>query len=366
MLKEVTSYSHEDNFMNNNEIAETVIGFDALYNSMLKCKKGVSWKNSVAYFYLHGIEETLKLERQLHDGTYKPKAPKKFTITHPKKREAVSIAFRDRVYQRSLNDNILYPVMTKSFIHQNMACQKGKGTDLARQWLDKYMKRAFFKYDYACSVLQCDIEGYYPNMRHHVAEVAFRKKLPKVAYEMTEKILRNQYVGEVGYNPGSQMIQIAGISVLDPLDHFIKEKLHIKMYIRYMDDFVLIHPDEKYLQYCKDEIDKYLNSMGYRLHPDKTKIFDLKKGIKMLGFIHRITPTGKIIRQIDPKNVKAERRKLVRMARLVREGKLTKEKVDRCYQSWKAHASKGNSFKLLQRTDKFYKELWRHDEDKQN
>jgi len=339
------------------ELTESIIGFDALYKSMCKCRHGVMWKNSVSYFYLHGIEETLKLRNQLHEGTYKAKPPKTFTITHPKKREAVSIAFRDRVYQRSLNDNVLYPIMTNSFVYQNFACQKGKGTDLAREWLDKYIKRAFFKYDYDCYVLQCDIQGYYPNMKHHVAETTFHEKLPKVAYEMTENILRNQYEGDVGYNPGSQMIQIAGISVLDKLDHYIKERLHIKMYIRYMDDFILIHQSRKYLGYCKWKINQYLNNIGYDLHPTKTKIFCIKDGVKMLGFTHKVMPTGKVIRIIDPKNVKAERKKLIRMRNLVKQGKLTKEKVDSCYDSWKAHASKGNSFKLLQRMDKFYKEM---------
>ena len=54
--------------------------------------------------------------------------------------------------------------------------------------------------------------------------------------------MRNQYPGEVGYNPGSQMIQIAGISVLDPLDHMAKDLMGIRNYIRYMDDAVAILP----------------------------------------------------------------------------------------------------------------------------
>lgn len=341
------------------EITESIIGFGALNRSMYLCKRNVLWKNSVAYFYLNGIEECLKLEKQLKTGTYKARKQKTFTITHPKKREAVSISFRDRVYQRSLNDNVLYPCMSKSFIYPNMACQTGKGTDLARKTLAKYMRRAFNKYDYGCYVLQCDIQGYYPNMSHHVAESAFRKKVPQVAYEMTEKILRNQYEGEKGYNPGSQMIQIAGISVLDGLDHYIKEQLHIKLYLRYMDDFILIHEDEKYLEFCKGKIEEYLNVLEFNLHPTKTKLYQINKGIKMLGFTHRLTPTGKVIRTVNSDNVRAERRKLRRMVNLCKKGEMPREKVDQCFDSWKAHASKGNSFKLIQRMDRFYNNLWR-------
>lgn len=98
---------------------EKIIGFDALYKSMLRCKKGVIWKDSVASYYLNGIERTINLEKQLKDGTYKPREPKIFIITCPKRREAASISIRDRIYQRSMNDNVVYPVMTKPFIKDN-------------------------------------------------------------------------------------------------------------------------------------------------------------------------------------------------------------------------------------------------------
>ena len=119
---------------------EDVIGYDALYESMCRCQKGVIWKDSVAHFVLNSPEEITKLERELKEGTYRPRKPKMFTITSPKPREISSIPFRDRVYQRSLNDNILYPTMTRSFIYDNRACQKGKGTDRARARLKEALK----------------------------------------------------------------------------------------------------------------------------------------------------------------------------------------------------------------------------------
>lgn len=101
---------------------ESVIGFDALYESMMRCKQGVIWKDSVAAYYHRAIERTEKLCADLHNETYKAAPPKHFTITSPKPREIASIAFRDRVYQRSLNDNVVYPVMTNGFIYDNAAC----------------------------------------------------------------------------------------------------------------------------------------------------------------------------------------------------------------------------------------------------
>lgn len=129
-----------------NEIIESVIGFEPLYESMMKCKKGVLWKNQPAHYYLNGIEETIKLSDQLRNGTYKPRKTRKVKITYPKPREAVANAFRDRVYQRSLNDNVLYPAMTRSFIDDNMACQKGRGPDVAMDRLDEFLHQMFRKY----------------------------------------------------------------------------------------------------------------------------------------------------------------------------------------------------------------------------
>ena len=83
---------------------EDIIGYEALYNSMMKCKKGVMWKDSTAFFVHNWMREIRKLERQLHDGTYQERSPKFFKVMEPKEREIMSIAFRDRVYQRSLND----------------------------------------------------------------------------------------------------------------------------------------------------------------------------------------------------------------------------------------------------------------------
>ena len=61
----------------------------------------------------------------------------------------------------------------------------------------------------------------------------------------------------------------------------IKERLGIKFYGRYMDDFYLIHHDKEYLQYCLEEIRKFLVSLGLELN-QKTAIFPLTQGINFL------------------------------------------------------------------------------------
>lgn len=338
---------------------EEIIGFDALYDSMHKCKKGVMRKTSVAHYVLNSMEETYKLCEQLEEGTYKARRTKQFTITSPKKREIVSICFRDRVYQRSINDNALYPIMTKSFIRDNWACQKGKGTDDAISRVKCFLQRMYRKYGTDFYILQVDIHGYYPNMQHSEVNRMFRRKIDGQLYTRTINVLDGQYAGEIGYNPGSQMVQIVGISFLDGTDHYMSENSGANEYGRYMDDSLLCSDSLEVLESCEDALRQRLDEIGLEFNPKKTKIHNAKDGFVFLGFRHRVTDTGKVIMLISPENVKRERGKLRRLVRKAKKGEITKAKVDESYASWKNHASKGNSFKLLCRMDEYYKNLWR-------
>lgn len=337
---------------------EDVIGFDALYESMWKCKKGVMWKDSVASYFLNGIERTSNLSRQLHDGTYKARPTVNFTITYPKPREIASITFRDRVYQRSLNDNVVYPIMSKSFIYDNFACQKGKGTDAARNRLKEFLHRYYRQHGHGGYVAQFDIHGYYPNMSHEEAEKMFRSKLPKEAADMVVAILRHQYKNDKGYNPGSQLVQIAGISMLDGFDHYVKEQMHIKYYIRYMDDMLLIHDDRAFLEECMETAIACFKSIGFEINPEKTRIYPLTEGITFLGFKYTLTETGKVLMFVKPEKVKQVRKKLRRLAHKSKRGFLPKEKVDESYRTSREFFSKGNAYRLINRMDNYYNSLW--------
>ena len=328
--------------------------------------------NLAFYFYILNITmvsidiclyfRNLRLEKQLEKGTYKQRRPRRFKVTYPKERDIVSVAFRDRVFQRSLNDNIIYPRISKSFIYDNMACQHGKGPDKARDRLKCFLQRYYRKHGIEGYVLKCDIKGYYPNMSHKVVRDCFKKVIDGWTYEQALTVLDGQYDGETGYNPGSQMIQIAGIGILNSMDHFVKETLHIEYYMRYMDDFILIHHDKQYLLECKARLAQMLMSLDCQFNTKKTNVTPLSDGIEFLGFHFRLTETGKVVMTLNSKNVKHERKKLKKLVGLAKKGKRTKEKVDECYESWKNHASKGDSYKLLQRMDRYYRDLWRNTE----
>jgi hypothetical protein len=158
---------------------------------------------------------------------------------------------------------------------------------------------------------------------------------------------------------GSQVTQLIELAVLDRLDHILKEDLHIKFYIRYNDDFILIHEDKKHLKYCLKVINEHLASLGLKLSEKKTRLYQLKQGIKFLGFKFQLTKTGKVVKRLSKENVTHEKRKLRRMKKLVDIGVLTKEDVDKCLEAWKAHAKQGNTHSLILSMNRFYENLWK-------
>ena len=335
-----------------------VVEFFALMESARKCRRGVIWKDSVASYMLNLPERTLAMSRKLQDGTFKCGKTREFDITRPKRRTIVSVGFADRVFQRSLNDNSIYPRMVHGFIKDNCACQEDKGTDYARERLKEFMRRHYRRHGPNGWVCQMDVAGYYPNMRHEVAEDAFSRKLPPEIMAMARAVMRNQYPGEVGYNPGSQMIQIAGISVLDPLDHRAKDLMGIRNYIRYMDDAVAILPTREEAERAMAAFGDTLHTLGFELNPKKSRVYPLRDGIEFLGFDFHLTDTGKALMFVKPSNVK-DMRRIRRMARLNRVGRIMRADVDESYQGWRDHASKGDSFGLIRRSDAWYKGLWK-------
>lgn len=107
--------------------------------------------------------------------------------------------------------------------------------------------------------------------------------------------------------------------------------------------------------------------------PKKTQLFKVTQGIKFLGFRFRLTKTGKVVMTLLPEKLSHERRKLRKLVERAKQGYMTKEEVDRCYESWKAHVGNESSKKrkspgrrarrnchnLIICMDQYYKNLWR-------
>ncbi len=345
------------------KVKEKICKFRSLYKAMHKCKRGVMWKDSVAGYIKNGLVNTYKLRKQLLDGSYKIDKYSVFTIHEPKTRDIVSPRMKDRVFQRSMSDNYLYDEITNSFIYDNHACQKGKGTSRARSRLVRHMQKHFKEHGLGGWVLQCDLTNFFGSTRHDVAKDAvFSRVSNEWVTNHTYKVIDSFNQGKdpkVGLGLGSEITQLAELAVLDKLDHIIKEELGIKYYIRYNDDFILIHEDKEYLKCCLKRINEHITSLGLKLSEKKTRLYPLRQGIKFLGFKFYLTETSKVVKKLNKENVADIKRKIRRMKKLADEGVLTRSDIDKSLEAWKAHAKQGDTHNLILSIRRFYHNLWK-------
>ena len=335
---------------------DDAVTFKELYKGLKKSCCNVRWKDSVTGYEANGLKNTYLLRQSLLDGTYKISGYQRFKVHEPKEREIVATRLKDRQFQRSLCDNVLYPQITRSFIRDNCACQRGKGVDDALDRLTVHLRRYYFKHGPNGWALKCDIRHYFAETPHDVAKAAIRKRLTdqRAAY-YTDAII-DSFGGDKGIGLGSQASQITELAVLDDLDHYIKERLRIKHYLRYMDDFILIHEDKSVLRAALAEIEKRLSALGMTLNK-KTQILPLKNGVLWLKWRFVLTDTGKVIRKICMKSVVRERRKLRKMAKLAVAGRIPVAAITESFITWKAHAQRGNCRKIVADMQKLYDKL---------
>ena len=344
-----------------NTVKEKVCCFESLYRAMLVCKRGVMWKDSVAGFVKNGIVNCSQLELELMRGTYKISPYNIFTIHEKKTRTIVSPRIRDRVFQRSLCDNYLTRQISRGFIYDNCACLPGKGTDFARRRLECHLQRFFRRHGLNGYALKVDIHDFFGSTPHDVAKAAVRKRVDDAwTVDRVEEIIDSfvHISPDRGMGLGSQITQLVQLAVLDDMDHYIKERLGIKGFVRYNDDFILLHESKEYLVYCLSEIKRILGDIGLVINDKKTAIQPIRQGIHFLGFSFRLTETGKVIKTVLHKKISKERKKLRKIANLVKTGRMSRKKADDCLRAHLAHIAKGDCHELTIRTVSFYKSLY--------
>lgn len=293
--------------------------FEVLYKAYLAARRGKRSRAATAHYEVHLLENIVNLVYILTTKTYRPGVFRVFYVYEPKKRLVQAPAFVDKVVQHAIVDNILYDRITNSFILDNYASQKNKGLHFGLDRLKGFLTDYWNKNHTADGwVLKCDV-------RHFFASIDCSDGLP------------------LGY----QTSQLFALYYLDEFDHFVKEKLHIRYYGRYMDDFFLIHPDKEYLQYCLKEIRAFMASLGLELN-EKTQIFPLRNGMDFLGFHTYLTDSGKVIRKLRHSSIKKMRAKLRKWEKDYPAGLVTREEILQSWQAWDAHAAHGNTWALRQ------------------
>lgn len=335
---------------------DRAMSYGNLRKALKRCCRGVRWKDSVVGYELHAPQNTHKLREEILEGRYRISPYQRFIIWEPKVREIVATRIADRQVQMALCEGGLYDDITEHFIRDNCACQRGKGTDFALKRVKVHLLRYFREHGNDGWVLKCDVRKFFPSTRHDVAKAAIAKRVedPR-ARQMVYDVI-DSFGGDTGIGLGSQISQLVELAVLDDLDHYVKEKMRIRHYVRYMDDFVLIHPDREYLKTCREEIGRQLEKIGLELNR-KTTIYPLRQGVKFLQWRFILTDSGKVILRMSGKRMNQQRRRMRRIVRKEICGEVAPGKLDNSFESWKANAQRGNTHKQVRSMRAYYEKL---------
>lgn len=308
---------------------EEIFTFENIYAAHKWCRKSKQHKGEVVRFEIDLSKNITELIKELTSRKYKLGKYRKFKLFEPKERLIEALSYKDRVVLMCFVTNVLKPIISKHVIYDNAACQKNKGTDFGLNRLTKFLKREFInEHGNDFYYLKCDIHKYFPSINHEV----LLNKLKRIGLTDDElymaRLFMTNYETSVGIPLGNLSSQWYALIYLDDLDRFIKEKLQIKGYIRYMDDFILIHKDKNYLRYCLKEIDSFCKERLKVELNAKTQIGKVKNGIDFLGFRLILTETGKVLKKLRGSSKRRIKRHLRNLKKLEDKGIVDREYVN--------------------------------------
>ena len=315
-----------------------------------KARKGKTKKEYVIKFEKHLSKNLLKLQKELKSLTYKPRPLKTFILRDPKIRKISKSDFRDRIIHHALC-NIIEPVIEKIFIYDSYANRKDKGNLKAIERFYSFIKKVsrngkvngcFNDNQVKGYCLKADIKHYFQEVDYEILLRIIKRKIKdENVIWLIKQILSNHVDKEKGMSLGNLTSQFFANVYLNELDYFIKHKLRVKYYIRYVDDFVLLHSSKSQLEVWKKQINEFLKKeLKLELHSEKSKIIPLSRGIDFVGF--RNFYYYKLLRK---RNI----RKMLSKIELYKIGGVSYDKILESFQGWQAYAKWANTYKLRNR-----------------
>jgi retron-type reverse transcriptase len=331
-----------------------IVEFSNLLTAARKAQKGKRFRDNVLSFNYNLEQELAQLKSELESKTYCPGSYRTFEIFEPKRRTISAAPYRDRVVHHALC-NVIVPLIEPTFIHDSYANRVGFGTHRALKRFTKFARSSRY-------VLQCDIQKYFPSIDHIILKKILRQKIkcPDTLW-LIDLIIdsSNEQIPAIFHFPGDDLLtplkrrpglpignltsQFFANLYLSDFDHFVKEKLKVKKYLRYVDDFALFSDDCNFLTEARIAIEDYLAGIRLKIHPIKSQIFETRHGANFLGF--RIFPDYIRVRT---ENLRRARRRLKRLQDKYSSGKISLKEAVQSLQSWEAHLQHGDTWHLRQ------------------
>ena len=302
-------------------------------------------------FYSSNIISILTV---LKNKTYNHSHYNVFLVHEPKYRIIMSEIMSDKVVNHLISKYVLSPGITPHLLPQNVATRPNKGTKEGIRYVKMYINKLKLNYD-KVYVLKCDIKKYFYSIDHELIlnkvkrfvtdpdiyniieniitstdEEYVNKNIKKVVDKEIERVKhlnildKDKKISELKRIPlypkgkglpiGNMTSQLLAIYFLNDLDHYIKEKLYCKYYVRYMDDFVIFDYDKERLKFLKNQIAEKLKEFKLELNR-KTNIYDLDHGFGFLGY-YFFLKGKKLILKINPQTKRRIKRKMRKLKKI--------------------------------------------------
>lgn len=261
------------------------------------------------------------LYEELKDGSYQPGRSICFVITRPKPREVWAADFRGRIVHH-LFYNRISPRFYAAFIPDSCACIPGRGTLYAAQRLESKVRSITQNWSKPAFYLKMDLANFFVAIDKGILRDLISARVTEPFWlKLAETILFHdprtnfEYRGDVTKldlvpahkrltnHPANLGLPIGNLSsqffaniYLDRLDQFAKHQLRAKHYIRYVDDFVILHESAQWLNDALASINQFLPAkLNARLNPSKTILQPIDRGIDFVGQV--IKPWRRITRR---------------------------------------------------------------------
>lgn len=295
------------------DLMPRIVEVENLLLAYYKARRGKQSKEPVIHYSKNLYSNILKLREELCNESYVVGRYHYFKIFDPKERQICAASFQERVIHHAVI-NVCKERFESNLIYDTYASREGKGVYAA---IDR-AKYGLSKYPY---VVKLDVRKFFDSVSHDV----LKKQLCHLFKD--KKLLRlfdciiDSYETEPnkGIPIGNLTSQYFANLYLSQLDHYIKEVLHVPVYVRYMDDMLLFATDRAMIKKYMVEVLHYVNDVLF-LNLKPPQIVRTLNGVSFLGYLVR---SDKIL--LNRRSKIRFKRKMMRYIKNVDEGKWTQK-----------------------------------------
>lgn len=318
-----------------------IISLKNIHEAWREFVSGKKYKKDVAEFLLKLSEHTYKLHSDLKNKIYVHGPYEAFAVNDPKPRSIHKASVRDRLLHHALYRQ-LYPYFDRKFIHDSYSCRDFKGTHRALDRFMQFARKVSRSNKRTCWVLKCDVRKFFASVDHTVLMTILKKHISDLDIISLVGGVVDSFKSTgpgKGLPLGNLTSQLLVNVYMNEFDQYIKHVLKQEFYIRYADDFVIMHHYRNVLLKVLPKIEVFFESiLKLRLHPDKVSIETVSSGVDFLGWVH--FPKHRVLRTTTKK----------RMFKRLRMSEGNPEVVS----SYLGLISHGNSMKLKNRIETEY------------